>query len=129
MAKTLPAEDSPLRQWRKFTTEEERRTWATGIADSITVDRNARLIVVSGVCPECGHSFEQRLSDWGIPEDAWISRSGESPRPGALDWNGALIIPAVCHCAEPHPGRAPEISHGCGAFGWLEDTPDDAPQG
>jgi hypothetical protein len=120
----------PPQAWRQFTTEDERRTWAMGVASLVTVDRVARLILVCGSCPACCHPFEQRLSDKDIFVGPWITRGGEQlpqlrPHVGKFDWGGTLHIPAVCYCAESHPARPPGIDHGCGAYGWFEDTPDD----
>lgn len=125
----LTEEGAPAQPWRRFTPDKCRR-WAEAIAPMVTVDRQEQLIAVSGVCPECGHSFYQLLSDRRIPEDAWTATPDDLARiatGGArnrrFDWTGTLSIDAACYCEEPHPQRPGIISHGCGAFGRLEDTP------
>lgn len=126
---SVAGEGLAIRPWRRFASEDECRRWAEAVAGMVTVDRVSRLIVVAGTCPACGHLFEQRISDRHLHEEPWAGGArGGLPwlkRDGGVkwDWGGKLRFLAACFCDQPHPQRPSVISHGCGASGWLEDTP------
>jgi hypothetical protein len=105
-----------LLQWRQLTSD-ERAEWAAKIVHLVDVDRMNRIIVVSGTCPLCRHGFTSTASNGGILLDGGL-RAIDS----ADDWSGDVRFTVACHCQAEHPGRPPEISHGCGASGRLRDS-------
>lgn len=126
----MTGEDSSAVPWRELS-EDERRRWADKVADIVVVDRKARLIVVSGECPNCGHLFVFRPSDRAIHAEArgrFRDRVNQvvhaTDQATGFDWSGSLRFLVACHCEHSHAGRPGAIRHGCGASGWLEDEPE-----
>jgi len=110
--------DTAEKPWRELT-REERLAWAVNIASHVEVDRENRIISAAATCPNCGHGFSATVTDADILVD--VERGvRDSP---TVDWSGTLKFTIACGCAEGHPGRPSEVSHGCGASGPLKDVP------
>jgi hypothetical protein len=113
--------------WRRLS-DEAKRTWARALAGagSVIVDRGSEAISVSGPCPECGHDFQVTLTE----KDILASLAGDDTRSilkgpqGRVDWRDLIRFEAFCYCTTGHEGRPSNITHGCGAAGFLRDTPD-----
>jgi hypothetical protein len=112
--------------WRRLD-DEAKRHWARALAGAggIVVDRVSEAISVSGPCPACGHDFQVTLTEKdilaGLGDD---TRSIVKGPQGRVDWRGVIRFEAICYCTIGHEGRPSDITHGCGAAGFLRDTPD-----
>jgi hypothetical protein len=114
----MAEKDTPAKPWRELK-RDERLAWAVKIASHVEVDRENRIICTAAICPNCGHGFSATVTDADILFDV---ERGMRDNP-SVDWSGSLKFTIACGCDEGHPGRPPELSHGCGASGPFKDVP------
>jgi hypothetical protein len=82
------------------------------------------VIHVSGPCPTCSHDFEIDLTGDGRVAEATLLRSpGSNGDLSTIDWDDVIEFLAMCYCEHSHHGRPAALRRGCGASGWLVDTP------
>jgi hypothetical protein len=97
------------------------------------VDRDQEAISVSGPCPECDCDFQATIIEKDILAALADGFDWELKGPRQLvvriDWTDTIRFEAFCYCTGPHVGRPSDVTHGCGAAGWLRDTPDPKPAG
>ena len=77
-------------------------------------------VVLSGPCPRCGDPMD-------FPHVDSVVRSGLRLRPHPVPpaATAETVVPMICTCAVPHPGRPNDLD-GCGAY-WNVILRDERP--
>jgi hypothetical protein len=118
-------EASERQRWGRLD-DDARLVWARTLAGmgGVVVDRANEAISVSGPCPSCGHDFQVTITEREILAGlAHETRSVLEGSQGKVDWQGVVRFEAFCYCTDDHEGRPSDVTHGCGAAGFLRDSP------
>ncbi|MFD5517266.1 hypothetical protein [Streptomyces sp. NPDC127066] len=79
-------------------------------------------VVLKGPCPRCGDPMDFPYVDSVVR--SWLRRRPR-PEPPTATATEETVVPMICTCAVPHPGR-PDDLDGCGAY-WNVILRDERP--